>query len=316
MATKPVKMNYVLRLKYCPTIIGHKKADTFLKNVVRLVSERSTEFPRLVAEAEPVKAPLYTVILESAFLATFLLSLLVSIIWPPKGPLRGWTPPFELPDVIDRFVGRYGFPIAITSLILVFLVAPVLNRSGAFEVNLYETSESEAQRAKDGYQGGGRRRVIYDESIRKGKLVGSIWSRKGLLDIGNTSQKGKVPAAWRVVEAIADLLVIEQHWNKNGKGADVIEKRSENQVGNKEETEINGDIDKDASQIGRRLAIEELEELEKRLQLEEEEGMEKKKKDEEKEKKGEEVINGMIKDEGFVLKKRGRQGVVGKRREG
>jgi hypothetical protein len=316
MATKPVKMNYVLRLEYCPTIIGHKKADTFLKNVVRLVSERSTEFPRLVAEAEPVKAPLYTVILESAFLATFLLSLLVSIIWPPKGPLRGWTPPFELPDVIDRFVGRYGFPIAITSLILVFLVAPVLNRSGAFEVNLYETSETEAQRAKDGYQGGGRRRVIYDESIRKGKLVGSIWSRKGLLDIGNTSQKGKVPAAWRVVEAIADLLVIEQHWNKNGKGDDVIEKRSENQVGNKEETEINGDIDKDASQIGRRLAIEELEELEKRLQLEEEEGMEKKKKDEEKEKKGEEVINGMIKDEGFVLKKRGRQGVVGKRREG
>jgi hypothetical protein len=199
---------------------------------------------------------------------------------------------------------------------LVFLVAPVLNRSGAFEVNLYETSETEAQRAKDGYQGGGRRRVIYDESIRKGKLVGSIWSRKGLLDIGNTSQKGKVPAAWRVVEAIADLLVIEQHWNKNGKGDDVNEKRSENQVGNKEETEINGDIDKDASQIGRRLAIEELEELEKRLQLEEEEGMEKKKKDEEKEKKGEEVINGMIKDEGFVLKKRGRQGVVGKRREG
>ena len=52
--------------------------------------------------------------------------------------------------------------------------------------------------------------MLYDESIIKGRLVGKIWSRKGLIDVDNISQKGKVPAAWRVVESISDLLVEEK----------------------------------------------------------------------------------------------------------
>jgi hypothetical protein len=305
-------LNYCLRLEYCPTIIGHKKADLFLKNVVRLVSERSREFPRLVVEAEPSKAPFYTVILESAFLATFLLSLAFAIVFPPKGPLRGWDPPFELPDEIDRFVGQYCFSIAIISLILVFLVSPVLNRNGAFEVSLFETSEDEAIRARDGFQGGGRRRVIYDESIIKGRLVGKIWSRKGLLDVDNISQKGKVPAAWRVVESISDLLVEEKRLGarnirkvetvtkvEGDRVADVTAKEGEETARGTETGEMTTDRvhqgtksqptpsvqaeagargggggkvmhDTASTQlIGRRLAIEELEEIEKQLKEEE-----------------------------------------------
>ena len=245
--------NICLRLVYCPTIIGHIKADLFLKNVIRLVSSRAKEFPKVVAEAEPVRAPIYTVYLEAAFLSTFILALTSSIIWSPKA-IRNWSTPFILPDFLEVFIIKYGFSISIFSLILVFLISPIFNRSGSFEIDIYEITNEEAIRAKEGYQGGGKRRLLYDEPIKQGRFLSKLWSRRGELDIGNKSQYGKIPAAWRIVEDLCELVGKEEEGGGGGGGE-----------------EDGNEIINEAHHEGRKRAIEELEELEKRVKEEEEE---------------------------------------------
>jgi hypothetical protein len=250
--------NICLRLVYCPTIIGHIKADLFIKNVIRLVSSRAKEFPKVVAEAEPVRAPIYTVYLEAAFLSTFILALTSSIIWSPKA-IRNWSTPFILPDFLEVFIIKYGFSISIFSLILVFLISPIFNRSGSFEIDIYEITNEEAIRAKEGYQGGGKRRLLYDEPIKQGRFLSKLWSRRGELDIGNKSQYGKIPAAWRIVEDLCELVGKEEEGGGGEGGGE----------------EDGNEIINEAHHEGRNRAIEELEELEKRVKEEEEELKEK-----------------------------------------
>ena len=287
--------NICLRLVYCPTIIGHIKADLFIKNVIRLVSSRAKEFPKVVAEAEPVRAPLYTVYLEAAFLSTFILALTSSIIWSPKA-IRNWSTPFILPDFLEVFIIKYGFSISIFSLILVFLISPIFNRSGSFEIDIYEITNEEAIRAKEGYQGGGKRRLLYDEPIKQGRFLSKLWSRRGELDIGNKSQYGKIPAAWRIVEDLCELV---------GKEEEEEEGRGGGGGGGGEEEDGNDIIDEAAQHEGRKLAIEELEELEKRVKEEEEEEELKEKERIEKEKEKERCKNNSNSPGGAI--KRGRQ---------